>query len=206
MATSSRGRRRQVPTVAVADVLAWGPCEDYDEARIRQLFGRRRRLTGEQILGLAIPAEDRWWAALHEPLLTQRQMRLLAADVAEHVVHYYEEVYPGDERPRAAIDAARQLSDAARAAASDAASDAARAAAWAAAWAANAARAAACAAAWAAAWAANAASDAASDAARAAACAAAWAASDAAWAANATRVAERKWQINRCRAYLRGKV
>ena len=113
-------------------------------------------------------------------------IRELACRFAESVLPNYEEKYPGDMRPRNAIEVARRYAHgeatpeeirAARAAACAAARDAARAAAR------DAARAAACAAARAAAWAA------ARDAAWAAACAAAWsaawsAARDAAWAAD----------------------
>jgi hypothetical protein len=114
-------------------------------------------------------------------------LRLFAADCAEHVLHLFETAHPNDDRPRKAIAAARafargEINDAARvaarvaarAAARAAAGDAARAAAWAAAAAASAD---ACVAAWdAAAW--------------VAARAAAWAAARdaAAWDA------ERKWQ------------
>jgi hypothetical protein len=137
---------------------------------------------------------------------SKRLARLLAADFAEHVLHFYEEKYPEDDRPRKAVEAARQYaqgeieaaaSDAAAWAARAAALDAASAAAWDAAWAARAAASdAARDAAWAAAWAA-----------RAAARDAAWAASDAAaWAAraaasdaarDAARDAEKEWQKQR---------
>ena len=73
----------------------------------------------------------------------ERELREFAADRAERVLHFYEEAYPGDQRPRAAIATARayargeatdgELNAAARAAAR-AAAYAARAAAWAAAW------------------------------------------------------------------------
>ncbi len=67
----------------------------------------------------------------------ERELREFAADCAERVLHFYEEAYPGDQRPRAAIATARayargeatdgELNAAARAAA-DAAADAAYAA------------------------------------------------------------------------------
>jgi hypothetical protein len=103
-----------------------------------------------------------------------RELRLFAADCAERVLYIFEKHYPKDDRPRKAIQAARDFADgkidaAAWAAARAAAWDAARAAAWdaarAAAW--DAAGAAAGAAAWDAAW--DAARAAAWDAARAAA-------------------------------------
>ena len=83
----------------------------------------------------------------------ERNARLFACDCAEHVLHLYEHAYPGDDRPRLAIETARayangkatedELSaarDAARAAAMAAAMAAAawaaaRVAAWDSAWA-----------------------------------------------------------------------
>src|SRR5271165_5207159 len=102
------------------------------------------------------------------PTWNERTMRLFAADCAEHVLHFYEEKFPDDSRPRKAIEVVRRYAngeatleelisawDAASAAAyaagaagdaayvayaaRDAARDAARAAAWDAAWAASAA-------------------------------------------------------------------
>ena len=65
----------------------------------------------------------------------ERTARLFAADCAEHVLHLFEEVNPNDDRPRKAIEAARQyangqITTAAGAAAGDAAWAAVRAAAW----------------------------------------------------------------------------
>jgi len=56
----------------------------------------------------------------------EKTARLFAADCAEHVLHFFEEKYPGASRPRAAIQAARDfanglITEAARAAAGDAA-------------------------------------------------------------------------------------
>ena len=114
--------------------------------------------------------EDCLWALCATDQNCDMVERLMEADFAETVLPIYERDYPGDTRPRAAIQAARdyahgRIGDAARAAAMDAAWAAAGAAAMDAAMAA--ARAAAMAAAWDAAWAA--ARDAAMDAAWAAA-------------------------------------
>ncbi len=133
---------------------------------------------------------DAIWASRCTTESSREFIIKLSCRYAEHVLHYYEDKYPDDNRPRQAIIAARRcITDkstaawaaagaAARAAARAAAEDAAGAAAWAA-------RAAAGAAAGAAAWAARAA-------ARAAAEDAAWAAwaaaEDAAWAT------EQRWQ------------
>lgn len=69
-------------------------------------------------------------------------MQLYAADCAEHVLHIYEAEYPADNRPRAAIEAARAYArDEIDAVARDAALDAARTAmaeaVWSPAWAAR---------------------------------------------------------------------
>jgi hypothetical protein len=158
----------------------------------------------------------------------ERTARLFAADCAERVLSLFESVYPGDDRPRAAIQAARDFAEAraietATAANAAWAAEAARAAVWAAearaietataanaAWAAQAATWAAQAAAWSvnAAWAAEAAR-AAVWAAEARAIETATAAS-AAWAAEAARAAaqaaEREWQTGRLLDYLDGRA
>ncbi len=115
----------------------------------------------------------------------ERELRLFGCDCAERVLPTYERQYPGDNRPRQAIEVSRRYAEGQASAAELTAAWAdARAAAWAAAWAAardtatDAARAAAR----------DAARDA-TDAARAAAWAAAWAA-----ARDTARDTEIKWQ------------
>lgn len=94
-------------SVTIKDVMSWRPCANYTEDRIHRLFGKRKRLTGDQILNLKIFAEDRLWAILHEPFLSECDQRLLAADIAEHVLKYYETDYPYDKRLREIIQIAR---------------------------------------------------------------------------------------------------
>ena len=131
-----------------------------------------------------------------------RTARLFACDCAERVLSIFEDKYPGDSRPRTAIEVSRRFAvgDASRAsldAAGAAARDAARVAAW------DAARGAADAA-WGAAYAARAAPRGAAYAARAAPRDAAYAARVAAGVA--ARGAERKWQAERLRQYLFGEA
>src|SRR5271165_6484754 len=80
------------------------------------------------------------------PTWNERTMRLFAADCAEHVLHFYEEKFPDDTRPRKAIEVVRRYANgeatleeltSAVWAAWDAARDAASDAAWAAAYAAG---------------------------------------------------------------------
>jgi len=61
--------------------------------------------------------------------ISEQDLRLFAADCAEHVLPIWEKQYPKDDRPAKAIEAARQF---ARGEIDAAARDAARAAAWAA--------------------------------------------------------------------------
>jgi hypothetical protein len=176
---------------------------DVDITPDGELLFRDRDITYDQAMvafGGSTPATKLLDAWQDDPIqvicdnlgLDDGPLRLLAADWAEHVLPLFEKAYPGDKRPRKAIEAARdfvagkitakqleQARAAVWAAARDAAWDAARAAR-------DAARAARDAA-WAAAGtAARDAARAARDAARAARAAAAW---------DVARAAERSWQI-----------
>jgi hypothetical protein len=70
---------------------------------------------------------------LRDVTLSDRDLRLFAADCAEHVLHLYEQAHPGDERPRRAIEAAREYAALSERSAARAAARAAESAAWAAA-------------------------------------------------------------------------
>ena len=79
--------------------------------------------------------EDCLWALCATDQNCDMVARLMAADFAEAVLPIYERIYPGDNRPRAAIQAARdyahgRIGAAARAAARAAAWEAAGEAAW----------------------------------------------------------------------------
>lgn len=157
------------------DLVAWlGPVIWIAEYRGEQVRDEDKIVVGEARL---VSHCGNW---------NERTAQLFAADCAEDVLHLYERDYPNDDRPRRAIQAAR---DFAEGRVSEAATAAARAAAW------VAARAAARDAAWDAAWVA----------ARAAARDAAWntardAASAAAWAATSLR------QSNHLRKLLTGEL
>jgi len=49
--------------------------------------------------------EDKRWVFVR--LIDKNKLRFVAADFAERVLHYYETKYPNDDRPRKAIEAAR---------------------------------------------------------------------------------------------------
>jgi predicted lipid-binding transport protein (Tim44 family) len=149
------------------------PCNDLYENYLK--YYKNKEFTPAQFMGLKnITHKDKLWVGFR--LIPKDKIRFVAADIAESVLPIFEEKYPGDLRPRNAIEAARSgdanaasAASAAYAAYASAAHAAARAAAYAASDAA---------------YAANAASD--------AAYAANAAASDAAYAADAGE--ERKMQ------------
>lgn len=87
-------------------VRGWRPCPDYPDERVRELLGDG--LTWEQVAALDIPKQDRCWALLHEEILPERDLRLLACRFAYGVLPLFEARFPGDERPRAAIRVARR--------------------------------------------------------------------------------------------------
>src|ERR1035437_414779 len=61
----------------------------------------------------SITYKDKIWVFFRS--IPKDKIVLVAADFAEHVLHLYESKYPGDDRPRKAIEAARS-GDAANAA------------------------------------------------------------------------------------------
>ena len=147
-------------TWTIDQMLAEHPCAGYDRARITDLWAGRDAIATRDILVLDIPAVDRIWAALHDPIIRPRVVeRIVTRAVTTHaltcgvpaVETWARRWLSGDDRTQAAACAAG-AAGAARAAGAAGAAEAARAAraAWAA-WAARAAEAA-----WAA-WAAEAA-------------------------------------------------
>jgi hypothetical protein len=124
-------------------IATLSPCRDRFDNYIKH-YGDRN-FTKRQFMGLRnITHEDKLWVAFR--LMPKENLRLAAADIAELVLPIYEKAYPNDNRPRKAIEAARNGDrDAARDAAYAArdaayAAYAARDAAYAAAYAAYAAR------------------------------------------------------------------
>ena len=180
-------------TFTIDDVMDWKPCYSREEI-LKRTNGREKYDIEYVIDHFEFSTADKLWLLQRSEFISEKQLHLLACDFAEHALHIYEDQYPGDNRPRNAIETKRawvtgEATDkelaaagkaAARATARAAASAAARVAARVASAASVAARAAS-AAAWATA----------SAAARVAASSAAWAA----WAASAASAAEKEWQL-----------
>jgi hypothetical protein len=70
------------------------------------------------------------WLTVIYPQLSPESKRLFAADCAEHVLHFFEKKFPGDKRPRQAIDAARLFANSPATVKSPKAMTSAAAAAW----------------------------------------------------------------------------
>ena len=70
--------------VTADGIMAMNPCSGYDRERVLKLWAGRDALTALDILDLEIPAEDRIWAVLHQELVPERDMYILACLFAEH--------------------------------------------------------------------------------------------------------------------------
>jgi hypothetical protein len=85
-------------------IKKFNPCEDRLDNYVS--FYGDKSFTPRQFMGLKnITHADKLWAALR--LLPKDKVRAIAADIAESVLHIYEEKYPNDARPREVIAAAR---------------------------------------------------------------------------------------------------
>jgi len=85
-------------------IAALKPCEDRLDNFIK--YYGDRKLTKSQFMGLKnITQHDKLWVAFR--LMTKNNIKLAVADIAESVLHIYEEQYPNDDRPRKAIEEAR---------------------------------------------------------------------------------------------------
>jgi hypothetical protein len=77
----------------------------------------RKWMGGDSITPLAAmdldvaPVTDRIWLATRPGVLSERNLRHLACDFAEHVLPYFERACPCDKRPRVAIETARRYAD-----------------------------------------------------------------------------------------------
>jgi hypothetical protein len=100
--------------ITLETIKALKPCKDRLDNYVKHYS--ERSFTHGQFMGLKnITPEDKIWVALR--LIPQAKLRFAAADIAESVLDIYEAKYPNDNRPRLAIEAARNGSAAARAAA-----------------------------------------------------------------------------------------
>lgn len=85
-------------------IQALHPCQDRLDNYIKHY--KSKSFTKAQFLGLRnITQADKLWVAFR--LMPEANLRLVAADIAESVLHIWTKAYPNDDRPRLAIAAAR---------------------------------------------------------------------------------------------------
>ena len=102
-------------TWTIDQMLAEHPCAEYDRARITDLWAGRDAIATRDILVLDIPAVDRIWAALHDPIIGPRVVeRIVTRAVTTHaltcgvpaVETWARRWLSGDDRTQAAACAA----------------------------------------------------------------------------------------------------
>ena len=95
--------------ITVEQIMSWGPCDDYPEPRVLELFGDHKSVTPIEILDYpGIPVADRLWVLLREDIIPARELREFACDCAERVLPLWDARYPDDARPRDCIAVARR--------------------------------------------------------------------------------------------------
>jgi hypothetical protein len=121
-------------TITVEEFIAFRPCDDYPESRIREIAGDKKNWSALDILALKnILAKDRLWAALREELIDAAILHEFTCRCAETALSLIDNP---DPRSAEAIAVKRrwlkgEATDDDLAAAQVAAQDAAQDAAWA---------------------------------------------------------------------------
>ena len=106
---SDGGRRWGVMmSVTIDTVLRWQPCDPpYTREYVTSLFAGRKMITALDVLDMDIPHEDKLWAVLREDMIREHGLQELACRFVEDVLPLYEQQFPGDDRPRRAIEVKR---------------------------------------------------------------------------------------------------
>jgi len=86
IARTTDPKAQPMTRITVTTILAWHPCEKYSEEVIRQLFGRRKSVTVDDVLRAKIPPADRLWVVLREELVSAKTLQLFACACAERAL------------------------------------------------------------------------------------------------------------------------
>lgn len=90
--------------ITKAKIAKLKPCEDRFDNYLK--FYGEKDFTAKQFMGLRnISHSDKVWVSLR--LMDKAKLRFVAADIAELVLPIFEKQYPNDNRPRLAIESAR---------------------------------------------------------------------------------------------------
>lgn len=99
--------------ISVDQIHSWDPCnrapgEVYSRENLRKMFDGET-ITPLGVCDLDIPPEDRAWVLLRPEIISKKDLRLLAADFAEHILPIFEAKHPDDDRVRNLIAGVRQF-------------------------------------------------------------------------------------------------
>lgn len=98
-------------TIPLAALFASDLITTEESHLLLKVFINNLHLSGQEIVALDLPAKNRVEALLRHEFLTEQQLRWLACDFAEHVLHVFEELAQEDFHPRACVEAARMYAD-----------------------------------------------------------------------------------------------
>ena len=88
-----------------AFIASLNPCRDRYENYLEHYKGSS--FSVEEFAALEnISDSDKWWVFWRNDFLTSKDKRVLICKFAEHVLHFFENEYPDDPRPRNAINTA----------------------------------------------------------------------------------------------------
>jgi len=94
----------QMKRITIDYILSREPC--YNKEQLEAMFKGRKYVLPKTVIKEAKP-EDVIWLLTHVDFIPKKELRLLACDYAEHVLHIFEEKCPKDDLPRKAIETAR---------------------------------------------------------------------------------------------------
>lgn len=98
--------------ITIEDVLSWYPCSRYNTRRkLLKITGGRTSMTPVELSQLDIPAEDILWLLLRSQVMGDRNLRLYACDVAEHVSHFWNTETNSTWKPADLISVARAFAN-----------------------------------------------------------------------------------------------
>lgn len=96
-------------TATVADLISWDPC--YSDEEIYALAGDKTTFNALDVLQLDISSVHKFWVVLRSELLDYRTRCLFACNCVEHVLPFYENDHPHDDRLRTAVMVARDYAN-----------------------------------------------------------------------------------------------
>jgi hypothetical protein len=100
--------KMELQKVTPEDIYSWNPY--FDPRKIEKLYGRGGGADAIDILNCEeISISNKFWCVLRPEMLPEKVLGLFAIVCAEHNLHFYEDRYPADDRPRKAVDTLKQF-------------------------------------------------------------------------------------------------